>query len=49
MVVAEPSAISNINVDKAQDNYYDLMGRKYDGNNLPAGIYIHNGKKIIVK
>ena len=50
VVAADPSAISNINVDKTQDNnYYDLMGRKMDGNNLPAGIYIHAGKKVIVK
>lgn len=29
--------------------YYNLMGQKFDGNNLPAGIYIHNGQKVIVK
>ena len=33
----------------ADDSYYDLMGRKYDASHLPAGIYIHNGKKIIVR
>ena len=50
IVVAEPSAISSINIDKAQDNnYYDLMGRKHNSNNLPAGIYIHNGKKVVIK
>lgn len=50
VVVAEPSAISEVNVERVQDNnYYDLMGRKMDANNLPAGLYIHNGKKIIVK
>ena len=26
-----------------------VLGRKLNSNNLPAGIYIHNGKKIIVK
>ena len=43
------SAINDVK-DGVQDNniYYDLMGRKYDGANLPAGIYIHNGKKVIV-
>ena len=46
----EPSAIEEINVAKnVDDNYYDLMGRKMNGNNLPAGIYIHAGKKILVK
>jgi hypothetical protein len=51
IVATGPSAISNINADKAQDNnYYDLMGRKYESRtNLPAGIYIHAGKKVIVK
>ena len=34
---------------KGDNNYYNLMGQKMNGNNLPAGIYIHNGKKIIVK
>jgi len=44
------TAIEGITTDQAVDNnYYDLMGRKLDGNNLPAGIYIHNGKKYIQK
>ncbi len=34
---------------KGDNNYYNLMGQKMNGNNLPTGIYIHNGKKIIVK
>lgn len=42
--------INDINAAKVQDdNYYDLMGRKMNPNNLPAGIYIHAGKKILVK
>ena len=50
VVATAPSAIDEINVERVQDNnYYDLMGRKMNSNNLPAGIYIHNGKKIIVK
>lgn len=46
------TAIDNINVDNTRpqdNNYYDLMGRKMNKTNLPAGIYIHNGKKIIIK
>ena len=31
------------------NNYYDLMGRKLNSTNLPAGIYIHKGKKVIIK
>ena len=34
---------------KGDNNYYNLMGQKMNGNNLPAGIYIHNGKKVVVK
>ncbi len=34
---------------KGDNDYYNLMGQKMNGNNLPAGIYIHNGKKVIVR
>ena len=45
-----PSAINEVEAQKAQDGaYYNLMGQKFDGNDLPAGIYIHNGKKVIIK
>ncbi len=52
MVVTKETvtAIETINSDvKGDNNYYNLMGQKMNGNNLPAGIYIHNGKKIIVR
>jgi len=29
--------------------YYNLMGQRMSGNRLPAGIYIHNGRKVVVK
>lgn len=45
-----PSSVEEIEAANAQDGaYYNLMGQKFNGNDLPAGIYIHNGKKIIVK
>lgn len=45
-----PTAITDINIDNAGNGaYYDVMGRVLDGSNLPAGIYIHNGKKYIAK
>ena len=45
-----PSGVEEIETAKAQDNvYYNLMGQKFDGSNMPAGIYIHNGKKVIIK
>ncbi len=45
------TAINQIDIDTPQpqdNNYYDLMGRKVNGN-IPQGIYIHNGKKIVVR
>ena len=44
------TAIETVKSDvKGDNNYYNLMGQKMNGDNLPAGIYIHNGKKIIVR
>lgn len=44
------TGIQEIEAVKAGDNaYYNLMGQKFNGGNLPAGIYIHNGQKIIIK
>ena len=34
---------------KGDNNYYNLMGQKVDAANLTTGIYIHNGKKVLVK
>lgn len=43
------SGVEEIEAVNAQDDvYYNLMGQKFQGN-MPAGIYIHNGKKVIVK
>ncbi|MBR5029531.1 MAG: DUF4465 domain-containing protein [Muribaculaceae bacterium] len=47
---AEPSAISSVGVDTKADNaYYNLMGVKYNSMPSVPGIYIHNGKKVIIK
>ena len=41
--------VETVRVETTGDNnYYNLMGQKVTGN-LPAGIYIHNGKKIVVR
>ena len=29
--------------------YYNLMGQKFAEGNMPAGIYIHNGQKVVVR
>lgn len=33
----------------ASDRWYNLKGMEVDGRSLPAGVYIHGGKKVIVK
>ena len=44
------TGIHEIEAAKTGDNaYYNLMGQKFNGENLPAGIYIHNGQKVMVK
>ena len=44
------TSVEEVKAATAQDNvYYNLMGQKFTEGNLPAGIYIHNGQKVIVK
>ena len=44
------TGVEEVAIDQKGDGaYYNLMGQKMNANNLPAGIYIHNGKKIVVK
>ena len=31
------------------DNWYDLNGRRLDGKPTKKGVYIQNGKKVVVK
>jgi len=51
MVISKTStAINNIGADTKADNaYYNLMGVKFNGMPSVPGIYIHNGKKVIIK
>ena len=35
--------------DELDDAVYDLRGQRVDGQRLKKGVYIHNGKKVIVK
>ena len=43
-----PSAVEEINTQQADGLYYNLMGMPSEAPAAP-GIYIHNGKKILVK
>ena len=51
MTVSKTStAINTIDVDAKADNaYYNLMGVKFNSMPTTPGIYIHNGKKVLVK
>ncbi len=45
-----PTAISTVGADVNADNaYYNLLGVKFNGMPTTPGIYIHNGKKVIIK
>ena len=46
---ATPEAISTVGVDKTDNAYYNLMGVKYNSMPSVPGIYIHNGKKVMIK
>ncbi len=48
--VADNTAISTITADgmSTNDAWYDLRGRKITNGRLPKGVYIHNGKKVVI-
>jgi hypothetical protein len=45
----ETTAIRQLRKANAESPVYDLNGRAVNGNNLKSGIYVKNGKKIVVK
>ena len=45
----EATAIRELRVGNAESPVYDLNGRVVRGNNLKSGIYVKNGKKIVIK
>jgi hypothetical protein len=46
-----PTGVTEVTVNKSKTmEYYDLMGRRVDSNNLTPGIYVRqDGRKILVK
>lgn len=46
---AETNCIESVGAPHNDDAIYNLNGMKMNSNNLPAGIYIKNGKKFMVK
>lgn len=45
----DPTAINGFKTDDADVDIYDLRGRKMDSTNLRKGVYIRNGKKIVIR
>jgi hypothetical protein len=52
-IVEEETGISDalhqMNNDPSLENCYDLQGRRIDSHKLPKGLFIQNGRKVIVK
>jgi hypothetical protein len=40
---------NDTNADNSHNGWYDLQGRKLDRKPTQKGIYIHNGKKVVIK
>jgi hypothetical protein len=45
----ETTAIRQLRKANAESPVYDLNGRAVNGNNLKPGIYVKNGKKVVIK
>lgn len=46
--MAVATVVSSVRCENAQHSVYDLKGQK-QGNSLQKGVYIENGKKIVVR
>ena len=46
---AETTAAKEVGVEEADSAWYDLMGRQQNGKPSAKGVYVHGGKKVIVK
>ena len=46
------TAVGSINTETGEikiDTWYDLSGRRLEGEPQKSGIYLHNGKKVMIK
>jgi len=44
------TAISDVRVNEQDSNvWFDLQGRRYNERPQTAGIYVNNGKKVVIK
>ena len=46
---SEPNAIETVATDKVDNTWYNLQGVQFNGMPSVPGIYINNGKKVIIK
>ena len=50
MTVKTATGISNVKTDAAEKaKWYDLSGRPLNGEPTQAGVYVKNGKKVVIK
>ena len=42
-------SIENGKLKIENDSWYDLSGRKFDGKPTRKGVYVQNGKKVVIK
>ena len=49
LTIEEQVGIDDVSDDSADDEWYTLAGQKLDRKPTKAGIYIHNGRKVLVK
>ena len=43
-----PTSVKTLKADHSGDSYYDLQGRRINGKPTQRGVYIKNGKKVVV-
>ncbi|MBR5085520.1 MAG: DUF2436 domain-containing protein [Muribaculaceae bacterium] len=49
IITKNMTGISTVGTDKTDNAYYNLLGVKFNSMPTTPGIYIHNGKKVIIK
>jgi hypothetical protein len=45
----ETTGITTTNYTNKTDAWYDLQGRRFSGKPTAKGLYINNGKKVVIK
>ena len=43
-----PTGLESISTNTADDNWYNIQGVKFNGMPSAPGIYIHNGRKVVI-